>query len=198
MAITAEDVRILREKTSAGIMDCKKALQETEGNIDKAVEYLRKKGIASAEKRVGREAKEGIIESYIHPGSRLGVVVEVNCETDFVAKTDGFKEFAKNIAMQIAAAKPLVVKREELSQEIIDRELDVYKTQAQNENKPENIAEKIAQGRMDKFYKEVCLMEQSFIRDPNVTVEELMKETIGKLGENIRIRRFARFELGGE
>jgi elongation factor Ts len=198
MEITAEDVKVLREKTNAGIMDCKRALTDTNGDLDKAVEYLRKKGIASAEKRIGREAKEGIIESYIHPGSRLGVLVEINCETDFVAKTSGFREFAKNIAMQIAAAKPMVIKREELSQQILDRELMIYKSQAQNENKPENIAEKIAQGRMDKFYKEVCLMEQSFIRDPNVTVEDLLKETIGKLGENIRIKRFARFELGGE
>jgi elongation factor Ts len=198
MAITAEDVRILREKTEAGIMDCKKALTETDGDVDKAVEYLREKGIASAAKRAGREAKEGIIESYIHPGSRLGILVEVNCETDFVAKTDGFKEFAKNMAMQIAAAKPLVIKREDLAQDIIDKEMNIYKVQAQNENKPEHIAEKIAQGRMDKFYKEVCLLEQSYIRDPNVTVEELLKETIGKLGENIIVKRFARFELGGE
>jgi elongation factor Ts len=198
MTISAEDVKKLREKTNAGIMDCKKALTETNGNVEKAIEYLRKKGVAAAEKRLGREAKEGVIESYIHPGSRLGVLVEINCETDFVAKTDDFKEFARNIAMQVAAAKPLVVHRDDLSQEVIDSELNIYKTQAENQDKPEHIAEKIAQGKMEKFYQESCLMEQSYIRDPNVTVEDLLKQIMGKLGENIIIKRFSRFELGGE
>lgn len=197
MVISAEDVKQLREKTSAGIMDCKKALMETNGKVEKAIEYLRKKGIAAAEKRIGRETKEGLIESYIHLGSRLGVLVEVNCETDFVAKTDAFKEFTRNIAMQIAAANPRVIDRSQLSSEEIEHELSIYKTQAQNQTKVEHIAEKIAQGKMEKWYKEVCLMEQSYIKDPNITVTELLKSLIGKIGENITIKRFARFELGG-
>jgi len=196
MAITVDDVKQLRQSTGAGIMDCKNALKETDGNIEKAIDYLRKKGIAKAEKRAGRETKDGIVESYIHPGSKLGVLVEVNCETDFVAKTDDFKTFAHNLAMQIAAANPLVIKREELSQEIVDKEMNIYKTQAQNEKKPEHIAEKIATGRMDKFYQEVVLMEQGFVKDPDKTVEQLQKEIIGKVGENISIRRFVRFQLG--
>ena len=197
MEISAGDVKKLREKTSAGIMDCKKALKETNGDLEKAVAYLRKKGIAAAEKRVGRETKEGLIESYIHPGSRLGVLVEVNCETDFVAKTDDFREFIKNIAMQIAASNPRVITRDELTSDVIEHELAIYKTQAQEQKKPEHIAQKIAEGKMEKFYKEVCLMEQSYIRDPNITIEELLKELIGKIGENITVKRFARFELGG-
>ena len=196
MAITADDVKQLRQSTGAGIMDCKNALKESDGNIEKAIDYLRKKGIAKAEKRAGRETKDGIVESYIHPGSKLGVLVEVNCETDFVAKTNNFKIFAHDIAMQIAAANPLVVKREELSQEIVDKEMNIYKTQAQNEKKPEHIAEKIAIGRMDKFYQEVVLMEQGFVKDPDKTVDQLQKEIIGKIGENISIRRYVRFQLG--
>ena len=198
MTISAEEVKKLRDKTGAGIMDCKQALKETNGDIEKAVEYLRQKGIASAEKRLGRETKEGLIQSYIHPGSRLGVLVEVNCETDFVAKTEDFQEFAKNIAMQIAASKPLVVTREDLPQDIVDKEMEIYKKQAEEQKKPANIAEKIAQGKMEKFYQEVVLMEQSYVRDPDKSIEELLKELIGKLGENISIKRFARFELGGE
>ncbi|MBD3289296.1 translation elongation factor Ts [candidate division KSB1 bacterium] len=198
MTISAEEVKKLRDKTGAGIMDCKQALRETNGDIDKAVEYLRQKGIASAEKRLGRETKEGLIQSYIHPGSRLGVLVEVNCETDFVAKTEDFQEFAKNIAMQIAASKPLVVTREELSDDIVSKEMDIFKKQAEEQKKPAHIAEKIAQGKMEKFYQEVVLMEQSYVRDPNITVEDLLKGLIGKIGENISIKRFARFELGGE
>ena len=198
MTISAEEVKKLRDKTGAGIMDCKQALKEMDGDIDKAVEYLRQKGIASAEKRLGRETKEGLIQSYIHPGSRLGVLVEVNCETDFVAKTDDFMEFAKNIAMQIAASKPLVVTREELSEDVINKEMKIYKKQAEEQKKPAHIAEKIAQGKMEKFYQEVVLMEQSYVRDPNITIEELLKQLIGKIGENISIKRFARFELGGE
>ncbi len=197
MAITADDVKKLREMTGAGIMDCKMALNETKGDIEKAVEYLRKKGIASAEKRSGRETNQGLIESYIHPGNRLGVLVEINCETDFVAKTDNFKEFTRNIAMQVAAANPRVISRDQLSPEEVERELNIYKSQAQNQNKPEQITEKIALGKLDKFYQEVCLLEQSYIRDPNKTIEELLKELIGIIGENIVIRRFARFELGG-
>lgn len=198
MTISAEEVKKLRDKTGAGIMDCKQALRETNGDIDKAVEYLRQKGIASAEKRLGRETKEGLIQSYIHPGSRLGVLVEVNCETDFVAKTEDFQEFAKNIAMQIAASKPLVVTREELSDDIVSKEMDIFKKQAEEQKKPAHIAEKIAKGKMEKFYQEVVLMEQSYVRDPDITVEDLLKGLIGKIGENISIKRFARFELGGE
>ncbi len=196
MAITAEEVKKLREITGAGIMDCKNALKETDGNMEKAVEYLRKKGIAKAEKKAGRKTKEGLVESYIHPGSKLGVLVEVNCETDFVAKTDDFKAFVRDIAMQIAAANPMVVRREELPQDVIDREMNIYKTQAENEKKPAHIAEKIAIGKMEKFYQDVVLMEQSFVKDPDKTIDQLLKETIGKIGENITIRRFARFQLG--
>ncbi|HDP98619.1 MAG TPA: translation elongation factor Ts [bacterium] len=196
MSITADDVKKLREITGAGIMDCKNALTETQGDVDKAVEYLRKKGIAKAEKKSGRETKEGIIDAYIHPGSKLGVLLEVNCETDFVAKNNDFKKFVRDIAMQIAAANPLVVRREELDQKIIDREMEIYKTQAQNEKKPEQIAEKIATGRMEKFYQEVVLLEQSFVKDPNKTIEQYLKETIGVIGENISVRRFVRFQMG--
>jgi len=196
MAITAEEVKKLREITGAGIMDCKNALKETDGDVEKAVEYLRKKGIAKAEKKAGRKTKEGLVESYIHPGSKLGVLVEVNCETDFVAKTDDFKAFVRDIAMQIAAANPMVVRREELPQDVIDREMNIYKTQAENEKKPAHIAEKIAIGKMEKFYQDVVLMEQSFVKDPDKTIDQLLKETIGKIGENITIRRFARFQLG--
>jgi len=196
MAVTAEDVKQLRESTGAGIMDCKRALTETDGDIEKAIEYLRKKGIAKAEKKASRETKDGLIESYIHPGSKLGVLVEVNCETDFVAKTKDFRQFVRDVAMQIAASNPIVVRREELPADIVEKEMNIYKTQAQEQKKPEAIAEKIAQGKMEKFYQEVCLLEQSFIKDPNITIENLLKELIGKIGENISIRRFARFQLG--
>ncbi len=196
MSVSAADVKKLREITGAGIMDCKQALAETNGEIEKAIENLRKKGIAKAEKKATRETKDGIIDCYIHPGSRLGVMVEVSCETDFVAKTDDFRKFVRDIAMQVAASNPLVVKREDLAPEIIEREMNIYKSQVINQKKPEHVAEKIAQGKMEKFYQEVCLMEQSFIKDPNKTITELTKELIGKLGENIVIRRFARFQLG--
>lgn len=194
--ITAAMVKELREKTNAGMMDCKKALMESNGDMEKAVEYLRKKGMAAAEKRAGREAKEGVVDAYIHPGNRLGVLVEVNCETDFVAKNEEFKKFARNMAMQIAASNPLVVKREELSQETIDKELDVYRSQARDSGKPENIIDKIAQGKLNKYYQEVCLLEQSYIRDPEKTVEDLVNEIRATIGENIVIRRFERFQLG--
>lgn len=196
MSVSAVDVKKLREMTGAGIMDCKQALAETNGNIEKAIESLRKKGIAKAEKKISRETRDGLIESYIHPGARLGVLVEINCETDFVAKTDDFKKFVRDVAMQIAASNPLVVTRQELSPELIEKEMNIYKTQVMNQKKPEHIAEKIAQGKMEKYYQEVCLLEQSFIKDPNKTIDELNKELIGKLGENIIIRRFVRFQLG--
>lgn len=196
MEITANLVKELREKTGAGMMDCKKALQETGGDTEKAIEWLRKKGIAKAEKRAGRATKEGLITAYIHPGSRLGVLVEVNCETDFVAKTDEFAEFVKNIAMQVAAANPGYVVREEVPQALLDKEIEVYKTQAMNQNKPAHVAEKIALGKLDKFYQEVCLTDQVYIKDPNKTIHDLLAELIAKTGENIVIRRFTRFQLG--
>jgi len=290
MSVSATDVKKLRDSTGAGIMDCKRALTETKGDIEKAIDYLRKKGIARAEKKASRETKDGLIESYIHPKSKLGVLLEVNCETDFVAKTPDFKNFVRDIAMhiadkkptdisgllqqsfinnpdkaieevqkeligklgenitikrfvcyefkngliesyihpgsklgvlvevncdnstvtastdfqsfvhdiamQVAASNPLVIRREELSPEIITKEMNIYRTQAENQNKPKHIAEKIAHGKMEKFYQEVCLMEQSFIKDPNKTIEELSKELIGKIGVNITIHRFARFQLG--
>ncbi len=196
MAVTAEQVKELREKTGAGIMDCKKALAEADGDVDKAIEILRKKGMATAQKKVGRETKEGLVEAYIHPGSRLGVLVEINCETDFVARTDDFKQLAKNIAMQIAAANPLVVRREDLSPEVIEHELEIYRTQARNEGKPDHIVERIAEGRLQKFYQEAVLLEQPYIRDTDKTVKDILNEAIAKLGENIVIRRFVRFQLG--
>jgi elongation factor Ts len=196
MSISADEVKKLREMTGAGIMDCKAALSETNGNLEKAVEQLRKKGIAKAEKKASRETRDGLIESYLHPGSKLGVLVEINCETDFVAKTDDFKRFTRDIAMQIAASNPLVVNKEDLSAEILEKEMNIYKSQAMNQKKPEAIAEKMAQGKMDKFYQEVCLMEQSFVKDPNKSIKDLTKELISKVGENINIRRFVRFQLG--
>lgn len=290
MSVSATDVKKLRDATGAGMMDCKRALTETNGDIEKAVEYLRKKGIAKAEKKVSRETKDGLIHSYVMQGNQLGLILEVNCETDFVAKTDDFKNFVKNvtlhisekkpadrsdllqqsfindsnktieelqkeliakigenitikrferyeskngvidsyihpgsklgvlvevscdnhaitqsseiksfihdIAMQIAASNPLVVSRENLSSEVIEKELNIYKSQAQDQKKPEHIAEKIAQGKMEKFYQEVCLIEQSFIKDPNLTIRDLLKELIEKTGETIAIKRFARFQLG--
>jgi elongation factor Ts len=196
MAVTAEDVRTLREKTGAGIMDCKRALAEANGDFEKAVEILRKKGIATAQKKSSREAKEGLIEAYIHPGSRLGVLLEVNCETDFVARTEEFRTLVRNLAMQIAAANPIAIRREDVDPALVEKELEIYRTQARNEGKPEPIVERIAQGRLEKFFQENVLMEQPYIRDPNVTVRQLIEEAIAKLGENIVVRRFARFQLG--
>jgi len=196
MSISASQVKELRDKTGAGMMDCKKALIESDGDIEKATDYLRKKGITKAEKRAGKAANEGIIEAYIHTGGRLGVLVEINCETDFVARTDDFKHFAKEIAMQIAATNPLVVDREQLAPEIVEKEVEIYKTQALESGKPEKIIERIAQGKLEKYYQEVCLLEQPYIRDPNTSVKDVLMETIGKIGENISIGRFVRFRLG--
>ena len=196
MAISAEMVKQLREKTGAGIMDCKKALQEADGDIDQANDWLRKKGMASAKKRAERETKEGMIDSYIHPGNRVGVLIEINCETDFVAKNEEFKQFVHNMAMQVAAANPMVVSREELSQEVIDQEMNIYKEQAKATGKPDHILEKIAQGKLEKYYQEVCLLEQTYIRDPEKTIENLLTDLKAKIGENINIRRFVRFQLG--
>lgn len=196
MAVTSENVKALREKTGVGIMECKSALVETDGDVDKAVELLRKKGVATAEKRSGRATKEGIVESYIHPGNRLGVLVEINCETDFVAKTDDFKAFAKAVAMQVAATSAVVVSREDYPQEEIDKELEIYTTQAKNEGKPENIIERYVQGKLEKYFKESVLLEQGYIKDPNKSIRDLLTEIISKTGENIQIKRFVRYQLG--
>lgn len=196
MTISADKVKALRERTGVGIMDCKSALTETDGDIDKAVELLRKMGVASAEKRAGRETDEGLVEAYIHAGSQLGVLVEINCETDFVANTDDFKNFARDIAMQVAATGPRVVSREDFPQGEIDKELEIYKTQANNEGKPENIIERFVQGKLEKFYQENALMEQSYIKDPSKNIKELLAEVITKTGENINIRKFVRYQLG--
>ncbi|MGD9897715.1 MAG: translation elongation factor Ts [Calditrichaceae bacterium] len=194
--ITAALVKELRDKTGAGMMDCKNALTESGGDMEKAMDYLRKKGIAKAAKRADREVKEGIVESYIHPGSKLGVLLEVNCETDFVANTDDFKSFARNLAMHVAASNPLVVRREQLDQEIINKELEIYKDQSRDQGKPENIIEKIAQGKLEKYYTEVCLLEQAYVKDPNKTIQDLIAETVAKVGENVTIKQFARFRIG--
>lgn len=197
MAISAATVKELRDKTGAGMMDCKKALTETEGDIAKAIDLLRAKGIAKAEKKAGRAAKEGIIYSYIHPtGKNLGVLVEINCETDFVAATDNFVAFAKDIAMQIAAMAPVAVRREDIPVDVVEREKAVYREQVLNEGKPEHIADRIITGKLDKFFKENVLLEQEFFKDTDKTIETYLKETIGNLGENIAIARFARFKVG--
>ena len=194
--ITAQSVRMLREKTGLGMMDCKKALQETGGDSEKAIEYLRKQGLSAVEKRAGRDASEGLIQAYIHQGSRLGVLLEVNCETDFVARTDDFQEFAKDVAMHIAASQPLAVDREGISADAVEKERAIFLEQAKNEGKPEHIAEKIVEGRMEKFYQENCLLEQVFVKNPDQTVGELVTELTAKIGEKITVRRFERFVLG--
>ena len=196
MAITAAMVKELRDMTGAGMMDAKKALVETDGNIDKAVDLLREKGLAAAAKKAGRIAAEGVVQSYIHAGGRIGVLVEVNCETDFVAGTPEFQDFARDIAMQIAAANPTCVRREEVDPAAIEHERQVLREQAINEGKPEKIIEKMVAGRIEKYYKEVCLMEQPFVKDPDKTISDLITESIAKIGENISIRRFTRYQLG--
>ena len=194
--ITAAMVKELRERTGAGMMDCKKALGEVNGDMDKAVDFLREKGLAAAAKKAGRVAAEGLVEAYIHGAGRIGVMVEVNCETDFVAKTDDFHGLAKDIAMQIAAANPMYVRREEVPEEILEHEKEILRAQALNEGKPAAIVEKMITGRIEKYYKEVCLMEQVFIKNPDVTITQLINEKIAKIGENISIRRFTRYQLG--
>ncbi|MEV5024724.1 translation elongation factor Ts [Paenibacillus sp. LPE1-1-1.1] len=196
MAVSASAVKELRERTGAGMLDCKKALDETNNDIEKAIAFLREKGLAAAANKAGRIATEGVVESYIHAGGRIGVIVEVNCETDFVAKTDQFREFARDVAMQIAAANPKFVRREEVSSEELEKEREILKAQALNEGKPEKIVEKMVEGRISKYYEEFCLMEQSFIKDPDKTIATLLNEKINKIGENISIRRFVRYELG--
>ena len=194
--ITAALVKELRERTGAGMMDCKKALAATEGDMDKAIDFLREKGLAAAAKKAGRIAAEGLVESYIHGGGRIGVLVEVNCETDFVAKTDAFKSLVKDIAMHIAAANPSYLRREEVPAAELEHEKMVLSEQARNEGKPEKIIEKMVTGRIEKYYKEVCLLEQPFVKDPDKTISDLITESIAKIGENIAIRRFTRYQLG--
>ena len=196
MKITPGLVKDLRERTGVGMMDCKNALKESDGDIEKAIKYLREKGLSKAAKRAGRETKEGVIFSYIHPGSRLGVLVEVNCETDFVSRTEDFKELGKNLAMQVAAAAPAVVNRDELDQKAIENEREIYRNQALESGKPEKVVEKIVEGKIEKFYHDICLMEQTFIKNDKESVEDLVKAVIAKIGENIVVKRFARFELG--
>lgn len=194
--ITAALVKELRERTGAGMMDCKKALSATDGDLEKAIDFLREKGLAAAAKKAGRVAAEGLVEAYIHGGGRIGVLVEVNCETDFVAKTDAFKELVKDIAMHIAATNPSYLKREEVPTAELEHEQAVLAEQARNEGKPEKIIEKMVAGRIEKYYKEVCLMEQPFVKDPDKTIFDLITESIAKIGENISIRRFTRYQLG--
>jgi len=194
--ITAEMVKELRQTTGAGMMDCKKALVETDGNLEAAIDHLREKGLSAAAKKAGRIASEGVVEAYIHAGGRVGVMVELNCETDFVAKTDNFKSLARDIAMQIAAANPSCVRREEIAPEVLEHERDILRAQALNEGKPANIIEKMITGRVEKYYKEACLMEQTFIKNPDQTITQLINETISRIGENVSIRRFTRYQLG--
>ena len=196
MEVSASMVKDLREKTGAGMMDCKKALAETGGDFQKAVDYLRQKGLATAAKRAGRVASEGRIGSYIHAGGKIGVMVEVNCETDFVAKTDDFQAFAKDLAMHICASSPLVIKREDVTPDVLEREKEIYRAQAKEAGKPEKILEKIVEGKLEKFYGEVCLLEQPFVKDPDITIQDLLNGLVGKLGEKVEIRRFTRFQVG--
>jgi len=196
MEITAAQVKALRDRTGIGMMDCKAALKEAQGDINKAVDVLRKKGIAKAEKKAVRAATDGVIWSYIHPGNKIGVLVEVNCETDFVAKNDDFTNFVKDVAMHIAATSPAAIRREEIDLKIVEKEREIYKEQALSQNKPEKILERIVDGKMVKFYQENCLLEQAFVKDPQKTVKEYLTETIARIGENINISRFIRFQLG--
>lgn len=196
MSITASAIKELREQTGVGMMDCKKALTETDGDFDKALDVLRKKGLAMASKKASREASEGIVGSYIHMGGKLGVLVEVNCETDFVAKTDDFQNLVKDIAMHIAAANPSYVKKEDVPSEVIEKEKEIYSDQVKN--KPANVVEKIVEGKLEKFYAESCLLEQIFVKDPDgkMKIRDLIAEKIAKIGENIVLKRFVRFQLG--
>ena len=196
MSVDAKLVKELREKTGAGMMDCKQALVKSSGDLGKAVDFLRKSGIAKAEKKVSRVAKEGMVYSYIHQGSRLGVLLEIGCETDFVAKTEGFQELAHNVAMQIAATNPIALCREEVSQKVIDREKEIYTDQAKSSGKPDNIIEKMVEGRLNKFYQENCLLEQNFIKDPDKKLKDIITETLAILGENITVNRYVRFAIG--
>jgi elongation factor Ts len=194
--ISAAMVKQLREKTGAGMMDCKNALSEVEGDVEKAIELLRKKGLATAQKRAGRALSEGMIQSYIHMTGKLGVLVEVNCETDFVAKNEDFQEFTKNIAMHIAATNPLGITPEDISQEIIEKEKEIYRAQALDMGKPENVIDKIVEGKLNKFYEESCLLNQPYVRDTDISISDLLNQMIAKIGENISIKRFVRYQIG--
>jgi len=196
MEITAKMVKELRDKTGAGMMDCKNALKKTEGDFEKAVEHLREQGVAKAASKQGRQTAEGVIATYIHPGDKLGVLVEINCETDFVARTDQFKTFCRDIAMHIAASNPLCVKKDDIDQQLVEKEKEIYRQQAINEGKPEKIIDKIVDGKIEKYLSEVVLLEQPFVKDNDITVNEFVKNNIATLGENIVIKRFARFRLG--
>ena len=194
--ISAKMVKQLREKTGAGIMDCKQALSECDVDLDQAIDFLRKKGLATAAKRAGRAITEGIIHSYIHMGGKLGVLVEIGCETDFVAKNEDFKEFAKNISMHIAAASPLGINAEDVPEEVVNKEREIYRAQALEMGKPENMIDKITEGKLNKFIKESCLLNKAYVRDPQITIADLLNELIAKIGENITVKRFARFQIG--
>jgi elongation factor Ts len=196
MEISAEMVKDLRQRTGAGIIDCKAALHEAKGDVEGAIEYLRRKGLATAAKKAGRIATDGLVSSYIHAGGKMGVLVEVNCETDFVARTEDFQGFVKNIAMHVAAANPQYIRREDVPAEVIEKEKRIYRDQARDSGKPEKVIDKIVEGKLERFFSEACLLEQTFIRDSDLTVREVLEATIAKVGENISIRRFARFQLG--
>jgi elongation factor Ts len=196
LEISASQVKELREKTGVGIMDCKQALKESKGNIEQAIDFLRKKGIATAKKRGGRQTSEGLVQSYIHAGGKIGVLVEVNCETDFSAKTEDFTNLVKDVAMQIAATNPISVDRDGIPPETLKKEVDIYTTQAKESGKPEKVIEKIVEGKMKKFYSEVCLLEQAYVKNPDNTIQDLVNDLMAKTGENIVISRFARFQLG--
>ena len=196
MEISIELVKDLRQRTGAGVIDCKTALQETKGDVDAAIDYLRKKGLATAAKKAGRIATDGLVSSYIHAGGKMGVLVEINCETDFVAKTEDFQAFVKNIAMHIAATNPQYIRREEIPTEVLEKEKEIYRTQALESGKPAKVIDKIVEGKMERFYSEVCLLEQTYFKDSDLTVKEVLDAMIAKVGENISIRRFARFQLG--
>ena len=196
MDISAEQVKTLREKTGVGLMDCKEALKVSAGDMEKAVDYLREKGLAKAQRRVGRAATEGAVAVYVHMGGKIATMVEVNCETDFVAKTDQFQVFTKDVAMQVTAANPSYVKREDVPEDVKEKEKEIYRKQAKESGKPDKIIDKIAEGKLEKFFQEVCLMEQPFIKNPDITIKGLLEDLISKMGENILIRRFVRFQLG--
>ena len=194
--ISMEDVKKLRDQTGAGIMDCKTALVEKKGDIKEAVKYLREKGIAKAEQRSDRKTGEGMVASYIHPGDRLGVILELNSETDFLSRTDEFRQLAKDLCMQVAASAPRYIQREDVPEDVKNSEKDIYRKQAKESGKPDGVLEKIAEGKLDKFFQESCLMEQAFIKDPDRTIEQLRTDLVGVIGENVEVRRFARFQLG--
>ena len=196
MEVSVELVKNLRQRTGAGVIDCRTALQEAKGNMEAAIDYLRRKGLATAAKKAGRIATDGLVSSYIHAGGKMGVLVEINCETDFVAKTEDFQTFVKNIAMHIAATNPQRIRREEIPEEVLERERTIYRTQAQEAEKPQKVIDKIVEGKMERYYSEVCLLEQTYVRDPDLTIKELLDAMIARVGENISIRRFARFQLG--